>query len=204
MSARRLDTARALVASLAMVLLTLGCGSDGAISREDQGPAGDAGAIDLGVFLDGAVVDQGVPTGLLFPADSARFAPFLAAAQDAFPPVADDRPAPWTTCYASASGCDSAPCSLLASCCVASGRCAELFNSPLRWNVEQELAAKLDSIVLCVAQGACSAEELEKALSVLAQHGLSCRGVVVSNWSSARDIYGSDELNYVALSGPAA
>ena len=75
MSARRLDTARALVASLAMVLLTLGCGSDGAISREDQGPAGDAGAIDLGVFLDGAVVDQGVPTGLLFPADSARLAP---------------------------------------------------------------------------------------------------------------------------------
>ncbi|MCA9532328.1 MAG: hypothetical protein KC593_01565 [Myxococcales bacterium] len=126
MSARRLDAARALVASLAMVLLTLGCGSDGAISREDQGPAGDAGASDQGVFLDGAVVDQGVPTGLLFPADSARFAPFLAAAQDAFPPVADDRPAPWTTCYASASGCDSAPCSLLASCCVASGRCAEL------------------------------------------------------------------------------
>ncbi|MCB1188056.1 hypothetical protein KDL29_12900 [bacterium] len=85
-----------------------------------------------------------------------------------------------------------------------SGRCAVLFNSPLRWNVEHELAAKLDSIVLCVAQGACSAEELDKALAMLVQHGLSCRGVVVSNWSSARDIYGSDELNYVALSGPAA
>ncbi|MCB1218354.1 hypothetical protein KDL44_13270 [bacterium] len=83
------------------------------------------------------------------------------------------------------------------------GRTAVLLASPLRWNVEQELAARLDSLVLCVPQGACSPEELEKALAVLARHGLDCRGVIVSNWSSARDIYGADELSYVSLSGAA-
>ncbi|MEZ5339055.1 MAG: hypothetical protein R3F46_12460 [bacterium] len=84
------------------------------------------------------------------------------------------------------------------------GRLAVLLASPLRWNVEQELAARLDSIVLCVPQGACSSEELEKARTALARLGLDCRGVIVSNWSSARDIYGADELNYVALSSRAA
>jgi uncharacterized protein involved in exopolysaccharide biosynthesis len=75
-----------------------------------------------------------------------------------------------------------------------------LLAAPSRWSAEAELAASLDRLVLCVPQGGCTGEELERSLQMLAAHGLDCHDVIVSNWSAARDIYGTEELNFVATS----
>lgn len=80
-----------------------------------------------------------------------------------------------------------------------SGPCLYLLTAPSRWAAEAELAAGLDGLVLCVPQGGCTGEELERSLAMLTALGLECRGVIVSNWSAARDIYGTEELNYVAI-----
>lgn len=102
-----------------------GCGAGGDSPYYDQGMS-DASAGDLGQPIDNGVTDQGIdPHADVLPAAPARFAPFLSVAATTFGPLHPDEPAPWTSCYATNQGCDSAPCALLASCCVADGNCAD-------------------------------------------------------------------------------
>ena len=93
----------------------------------------------------------------------------------------------------------AAPGQRYADSVTAAKRSIYLLAAPSRWAAEAELAASLDSLILCVPQSGCSTEELARALEQLQGYGLACRGVVVSNWAVGRDIYGVDELNYVAI-----
>lgn len=118
---------RAWLAALAVLAPAAlgGCGGG------TDAPYRDMGVSDMGVQSDLGPVDQGIDQGGdldadVLPADPLRFAPFLAAAPEYFPPFGDDEQAPWTSCYTSSATCGSEPCALLASCCVADGDCAEL------------------------------------------------------------------------------
>ena len=117
-------------ALLAAVLLS-GCAGDGAAVDRDQGMSdGSIQPNDQGFRDSGPSEDLGLDAGpiddaAVIAADPARFAPFLTVS-GTFGRLRDDEPAPWTSCYAEPSGCAAEPCSLLATCCVGDGQCADL------------------------------------------------------------------------------
>ncbi|MCA9579174.1 MAG: hypothetical protein KC668_27280, partial [Myxococcales bacterium] len=111
--------------------LMLGCGADGGEYPDgsvELGPPGDMGVpTDMGIITDMASPDIGTGEhATLFPADPIGFAPFAEAALGVFGPANDVFPPTWTACYDEHDGhsCATAPCTLLATCCVANGDCA--------------------------------------------------------------------------------
>jgi uncharacterized protein involved in exopolysaccharide biosynthesis len=71
--------------------------------------------------------------------------------------------------------------------------------APGRWLNPQRWASSLGEVVLTVPQGGATRAEIDDALVRLRGLGLSIRGVVVTNYSTARDPLGREELPYVAV-----
>jgi hypothetical protein len=70
---------------------------------------------------------------------------------------------------------------------------------PMQWNGQEQLLPLLDSAVVSVPQGSCRLDELRDAIEELRDLGLEPQGVVVPNYSSRRDILGTEELRYTAI-----
>jgi uncharacterized protein involved in exopolysaccharide biosynthesis len=71
--------------------------------------------------------------------------------------------------------------------------------APGRWLNPQQWASSLGEVVLTVPQGGATRTEIDDTLARLQGLGLSIRGVVVTNYSTARDPLGREELPYVAV-----
>lgn len=74
--------------------------------------------------------------------------------------------------------------------------------TPGRWLNPQQWASSLGEVVLTVPQGGATRAEIDDALTRLRGLGLSIRGIVVTNYNTARDPLGREELPNVAVTPP--
>jgi hypothetical protein len=70
---------------------------------------------------------------------------------------------------------------------------------PQQWTFHDQIIPLLDSFVLCVPQGTVCRDEVSAAAEQISAMGFKPRGIIVTNFSPARDVFGVDELRFVSV-----